>query len=246
MPSPVLDHVLKRIADAPIRTDPYPHFYVRDVFPEDFYRELRAHLPPLDTYTTLKALDRVGKNYSDNRIVFPVTPEYIKALDQPLATFWTGVFGQFLTGEFMKKVLPRFRTFVQQYEDDAKGIQIFDEAFVVRDSSDYQLGPHTDSLTKMMSFLFYLPPDESMMRLGTSIYAPRQADFRCTKGSHYRFDKFQLVTTMPYVPNALFAFVRTNNSFHGVEPIAEAGVCRDLMLYDIQRLNPPKSKSIGP
>jgi hypothetical protein len=50
---------------------------------------------------------------------------------------------------------------------------------------------------------------------------------------------------MPYVPNSLFAFVRTSNLFHGVEPISENGVCRDLLLYDIQRSNPPKSKAIG-
>ena len=31
--------------------------------------------------------------------------------------------------------------------------------------------------------------------------------------------KFQRMLTMPYVPNALFAFMKTPNSFHGVEPI---------------------------
>ena len=118
--------------------------------------------------------------------------------------------------------------------------------FYVRDSSDYRLGPHTDSVTKIMSFLFYLPPDESMALLGTSIYAPKQADFRCSRGLHYRFDRFRLVTTMPYLPNSLFGFVRTGNSFHGVEPITATGICRDLLLYDIQRMNPPQSKPVGP
>jgi hypothetical protein len=36
------------------------------------------------------------------------------------------------------------------------------------------------------------------------------------------------------VPNTLFAFMKTANSFHGVEPIREAGIRRDLMLYDIR------------
>jgi hypothetical protein len=40
--------------------------------------------------------------------------------------------------------------------------------------------------------------------------------------------------TMPYVPNALFAFMKTANSFHGVEPIQEPAVQRDLLLYDIR------------
>jgi len=41
------------------------------------------------------------------------------------------------------------------------------------------------------------------------------------------------VLTAPYVPNTLFAFLKTPNAFHGVEPIAEPNVERALLLYDI-------------
>ena len=50
---------------------------------------------------------------------------------------------------------------------------------------------------------------------------------------------------MPYVPNALFAFLKTSNSFHGVEPITDAHVKRDLLLYDIQVENPPELLKSG-
>jgi len=46
--------------------------------------------------------------------------------------------------------------------------------------------------------------------------------------------------TMPFLPNSLFAFLKTHNSFHGVEPIQETGVRRDLLLYDIKVENPPE------
>jgi hypothetical protein len=46
--------------------------------------------------------------------------------------------------------------------------------------------------------------------------------------------------TMPYVPNALFAFMKTPNSFHGVEPIQEPQVQRDLLLYDIRAETAPQ------
>ena len=45
---------------------------------------------------------------------------------------------------------------------------------------------------------------------------------------------FQKVYTMEYRPNTLFAFFKTDNSFHGVAPIADADVLRDLLLYDIR------------
>ncbi len=40
--------------------------------------------------------------------------------------------------------------------------------------------------------------------------------------------------TAPYVPNTLFAFLKTPNAFHGVEPIAEPNIERALLLYDIK------------
>jgi hypothetical protein len=39
---------------------------------------------------------------------------------------------------------------------------------------------------------------------------------------------------MAFKPNTLFAFVKSDNSFHGVDPIRDADVLRDLILYDIQ------------
>ena len=40
---------------------------------------------------------------------------------------------------------------------------------------------------------------------------------------------------MPYRPNSLFAFFKTDRAFHGVDPIADAGVARDLLLFDVTR-----------
>ena len=53
MSSSVSWHVLYKIANAPINPFPFPHIYVRDVFPQDFYRQLRAHLPPGGTFRVI-------------------------------------------------------------------------------------------------------------------------------------------------------------------------------------------------
>jgi hypothetical protein len=41
----------------------------------------------------------------------------------------------------------------------------------------------------------------------------------------------------------LFAFFKTNNSFHGVDPITDEHVERDLLLYDIQVSNAGERKT---
>jgi len=245
MASHVSHHVLYRIANTPINTHPFPHIYVRDVFPEDFYRELRAHLPPAEAYRNLKAMGRVSADYPDTRLVFPLTPDNVQALGEPFITFWTWVAQQFLTGDFQQLMLSQFRAFLEQRWGRTDNLKFQDEALIVQDHSTYALEPHTDTLKKVLSFLFYLPADDSMSHLGTSIYAPKDTGFICSKGQHYPFDRFHLVTTMPYLPNALFAFVKTVNSFHGVEPIAAPAVRRDLLLYDIKVQNPPELEQIS-
>jgi hypothetical protein len=57
---------------------------------------------------------------------------------------------------------------------------------------------------------------------------------------------FDRMMTMPFLPNSLFAFLKTHNSFHGVEPIQETGVRRDLLLYDIKVSNPPELRQRAP
>jgi hypothetical protein len=49
-------HVQYRIANAPMLEFPYPHIYVRDIFPQDFYAALRANLPSEAHLRTLRSM----------------------------------------------------------------------------------------------------------------------------------------------------------------------------------------------
>ena len=240
MSSDVDLHVLYKIANAPINPFPFPHIYVRDIFPPDYYRTLREHLPPAQALKTLTSLKRVTGNYPDSRLVLPLTPDDVGALPDPYRSFWRQAASWLLDGNFGRMILPKFAEFLDLRFGDSSQMQYYDDALVVQDSTTYTLGPHTDTPKKVVSFLFYLPADDSMAHLGTSIYMPKNPEFRCAGGPYHRFEDFRRIATMPYVPNALFAFLKTPNSFHGVEPITDAHVKRDLLLYDIQVENPPE------
>lgn len=239
MSSNVNWYVLYKIANAPISPFPFPHIYVQDVFPEDFYRELRAHLPPSEAFKNLKDLGRVRAGYPDTRLVMPVTPDYVQSLAEPLRAFW-GELAQWLLGGFGQMVLSKFAPYLDQRFGDVSRMQFYDEALIVQDYTTYSLGPHTDTLHKVLSFLFYLPADDALSHLGTSLYVPKDPNFLCPGGPHHSFERFHRVVTMPYRPNTMFAFLKTSNSFHGVEPITEANIRRDLLLYDIKVQNPPE------
>lgn len=245
MSSSVSWHVLYKIANAPINPFPFPHLYIRDVFPPDFYRELRAHLPPPEALQSLRSLKRVTSDYPDTRQVLPLSVEAVQTLDQPFRAFWDELASWLLGGRFGQILLPRFAEYLEARFGDPRQVRFHDEALLVQDSSTYSLGPHSDSPYKVAAFLFYLPQDDSLSHLGTSLYVPRSPDLRTTSGVHYEFADFERVATMPFLPNSLFAFLKTDTSFHGVEPINEPNVRRDLLLYDIKVANPPEQARGG-
>jgi len=86
-----------------------------------------------------------------------------------------------------------------------------------RDFGGYSIGPHTDGRKESQTILFYLPKDASKQYLGTSVYVPKDRSFTCDGSKHHEFDKFDKLFTAPYAPNTCFGFIRSNNSFHGVE-----------------------------
>ena len=99
--------------------------------------------------------------------------------------------------------------------------------------TDYSIAPHTDKPDKVVSLLFYLPADESLRELGTSLYVPKDPAFRCDGSIRHPFELFRKVTTAPFLPNSLFGFLKTDQAFHGVEVIDRPAVERNLLLYNI-------------
>jgi hypothetical protein len=223
-------HLCDRIAKAPLERFPYPHFYVRDIFPADFYARLLTMLPaPSDMLPINKVRPVIGY---DERFVLELKEPQLEALPEEKRAFWRELKAWMIGGRFTHAVLDKFGKFLEQRFGQAQ-VVLDDEALLVQDITNYALGPHTDTPRKVITLLFYLPKDESQSHLGTSIYVPEDPTFLCPGGPHHPHAAFQRVSTMPFVPNALFAFFKTDNSFHGVEPVLDADTRRWLLLYDI-------------
>ena len=75
------------------------------------------------------------------------------------------------------------------------------------------------------------PSDENLKPLGTSVYKPKDPDFKCRGINHHGFGGFEKVFTAPFIPNSLFGFVKSDISFHGVERIHEQNIQRKLLNY---------------
>ena len=226
---------LYRIANAPLRDYPYPHLYVEDVFPAAYYAEMRASWPDSESLLTLDAYGRVPAGAYPDRYALPLTATGVATLPPDKQTFWRGLGGWMLTDRFISAMVDKFRPHVEaRFERPVGECRFESEALIVRDRTNYAIGPHSDSTQRLLSLLFYCPDDDRRSHLGTSIYVPKDPRFRCRGGPHYPHEWFNRVFTMPYRPNTLFAFLKTDHSFHGVEKIEDTDVERDVLLYDIR------------
>lgn len=232
MSSLVENHLIYQIANAPVRAYPYPHMYIPDIFPKDYYDELQRNIPDPQVMLPISQVRSI-KGY-DERFVLDLESKQVETLPEENKQFWKGFADWILAGRFRETVLSKFRPLVDQRFKGREGtIEFYDEAILVEDITKYALGPHSDATKKVITMLFYLPKDESQSHLGTSIYLPNDPQFRCEGGPHYRFEDFTRLVTMPFKPNALFVFFKNAKSFHGVEPVTDPNTRRWLLLYDI-------------
>ena len=118
----------------------------------------------------------------------------------------------------------------------AEGEGVVPDALLIRDRGNYSLGPHTDHPLRLVVLIIYLPLTDAEPHLGTSIYVPKEDGFTCAGGPHYEHQMFHRAFTAPYKPNSALVFVKTDNSFHGVEPVAE-GEERTLFHFFIKKVN---------
>lgn len=233
-------HAIYQITNAPLRAYPFAHIYVENILPKAFFEEAMRQLPADDGYTVLVDSGRVGKGYSRARLsLFPGDLEKSKCTASQ-RDFWQQMFTAFGDAEFATAIYNRFRPQIEQRFADKPGtkLKVRHETFLMRDLETYSLGPHTDNPKKLVSVLLYLAADHSRPELGTAVYVPKDRGFECPGGPHHDFDKFDHVSTMPYAPNALVAFPKSSNCFHGVEPLKHADSRRDIFFYDLKNDQP--------
>ncbi len=221
--------VLYRLMNAEIKTWPFPHLYVPDIFPPDYYQRLVSQLPADEAYTPMGEYGTTRQGGYKERLILSLGQE-----NPDVPEVWRELAGWMLGDRFTKAMIKKIRPYIsQQWGDALAQKRLRKDARLVRDFTHYALTPHTDMREKLLAFLFYLPRDANHAHLGTSAYVSNDPDFRCPGGPHHPREDFTLVTTAPYLPNALFGFIRNDKAFHGVEPVTDPDVRRDLLLYNL-------------
>lgn len=230
----VLSHFADRLREAEVSIDPYPHYCLENVFPDDYYQELLRNLPASDSYNNLYEVTTLKLDHFRHRDQRDMNDGWTDKLPAEQKKFWDGFDSWFLGSELAQAVL---QTFAEQMNAKFAQVQwpeVSVESQLIRHRAGYFLGPHSDLFTKLVVLLIYLAPDASAAHLGTSLYRPKDPNFTCPNSTHYPFSDFVKVKTAPYKPNSLLAFFRSDVSFHGLEPLSASDVessGRDVIQY---------------
>lgn len=232
MTSP-FNHFAHRLREAEVLADPFPHFCLDNIFPDDYYGELLRNLPATATYENLYEVTTLKLDHFRHRDQRDMNAGWTNELPAEQKGFWDDFDSWFLGEDMAQAVLQTFPDQMRaRFGEQWPAASV--ESQLMRHRPGYFLGPHSDLHTKLVVLLIYLAPDESTAHLGTSLYRPKDPSFACPNSTHYPFEDFIKVKTAAYKPNSMLAFFRSDVSFHGLEPLGRDDVQhtgRDVIQY---------------
>ncbi len=215
----ILKRLIEKIESAPIDPRPSDNFYMEDVFDPDIYAEILARLPNTNDYDFIDHPDAVLPDGTKTRKLLDITDETLSRLHPADSAFWrqlrTVFTSSLLQAAITRKFLQPILGLYQGHIPEMVTVPIF-----YRDFPGYYITPHTDAPFKIATLQFYFPKDNSQIHLGTSFHEKQD-------------NGFSLLKTNQFKPNSAYAFVRTNNSWHSVQPLASNESIRNTLALTI-------------
>jgi hypothetical protein len=215
----VLVQLIERIRQAEVDPRPSGNYYIENVFPLEIYQQILERLPASDCYDFIEHPDAVLPDGTKTRKLLDLTPRTIARMPQENQRFWTDLTAILTSEALQKAILDKFADRIA----DRFGLHrppLVTVPILYRDFPGYRIGVHTDAPYKVATMQFYFPRDNSQSHLGTSFYNKTASGFEIYKTNAFR-------------PNSAYGFVRTEDSWHGVEQLAMGESHRDTLALTI-------------
>jgi hypothetical protein len=243
-----------RLRAAPIRTEPFRHLVVDEIFPPRYFDTLAAAWPPTDAFKR----DRHGRKFdlvpqvavdsADGRAGgYASLPPRLRATwDHFVFTVNRTIVGPVLRELFAEEIDRRIALMRRAHAEGRISYSMgrtdtWQPAanvgrFMMR-GPGYELRPHVDSMPYVLTVLHYFP-DADDRADGTVLYkadAPLDFDSCVTSGSTEYFDQAGItcreVARLPFSRNTLLAFPNALDAAHGA--VAPPSGLRRLFQYHL-------------
>jgi hypothetical protein len=213
----VLEHLCKVINEVELSSWPYSHFYLEKAFPDEVFKEMLRKLPAASAYGGDNPRIHTREDGLITRNILSLSrPGPVNELPDEQRQFWSEI-GDALTSPRLKQVVfnklskdlsRRFRI----RPDQLDSVAAYPKPALVKDLGGYEIAPHKDTRSKIVTMQFYLPQDMSKADLGTAVY--RQRLFQLKNLVSLR-NRFETVKQFPFAPNSGYGFAVGQRSWHG-------------------------------
>ena len=231
----IVDHMLVRLAQTPTCDQPYSHFYVENVFPAEVYADMMRGIPAPSLYKPLSMTKHRNAEGVSTCDVFALTGPEMEKLTLAARELWQGVGSALSAPELKVVVFRKLATDLTRRfgcrREEVDRLTSFTKPSLFRDLEGYEIPPHPDGRTKIVTMQLYLPVDYSQLELGTAVYRRR---FKSISGIYSWHGRFEKVKQFLFQPNSGYAFAVSNSlgkkSWHGREEIPAGSGVRNSLL----------------
>lgn len=226
----VLAHLGAVLDAAVVETKPFAHFYLEGVFPDVIYARMLESMPGPGLYRSLSD-KHVLEDGTSTRDVLQLDDDAVGEMDDESRPLWRGVAEALRSPQLKREIFALFRgPLAKRFKvspADAEDIDGFPNPALIRDLGGYEISPHPDSPSKVVTTHYYLPRDATQEGLGTALYELRILQLKNLISPRNALVK---VKQFPFRPNSMYGFAVTRTSWHGRELVPLASEARNTIL----------------
>ena len=231
------DYSVEKISSSKQIKDPWPHYYIENIFHHDLYSKLVNFWPDIKYFDpqSIAMGDDMGTSNANLREVLLTQDTFLIAENKERKKFWFN-FHRFINGKnFIDALFHRNIETIKNIRNDLNQENLILRPYTTLDYSRDGFGvpPHLDSHEYLMTCVFYTPDNTNYKELGTTVLSPTETFKSTRQDIGYEFndeylkdEDFNLFKKYDFVPNSLFILIVGPNSYHSLPVIKNADLNR--------------------
>lgn len=215
----ITEHMVKMIGKAPVDDTPCQHAMLSGVFPDDTYDRMLANIPAQDAFRPMSLELFHDDNGVSTRDLIELPEIGVERVASDLQGLWWAVGSAIMSSQVKNAVFdllaedlaPVFGCDQSQVNEQ----QVFVSTALRIETESYYMPPHFDHFPRVATMLLYLPQDDSLDGLGTSLYDYAPKWQRLFRPAHRELRR------APFLPNSGVIFSgserKVRPGWHGFE-----------------------------